>query len=79
MGVVPKPVPREIVCSECGLPWDRHVLATGARTMSLAECVRLLKAELASRPAWTYTGGIGSVTYGPTTYGVINGGLSEAG
>lgn len=76
MGVVPKPVPREIVCSECGLPWDRHVLATGAKTMSLAECVRLLKAELASRPAWTYT----SNTY-PSMggYTIINGGLSEAG
>lgn len=72
--IVPKPVPRDIVCSECGLPWARHELPQGARTMPLSECVRLLKADLASRPQYTYTTG-----NFPSTYNVINGGLSEAG
>lgn len=78
MGIVPKPVPRDVVCSECGLSWAKHELPGGMKTMPLSECVRLLKAELAaSRPQVTYTSGYSYTD--PATYNVINGGLSEAG
>lgn len=43
--MAPQPVPTEVKCSECGLPWDGH-----GDEPTLADCVRLLKAELARRP-----------------------------
>ena len=45
-----KPQPRtvKVVCSECGLDWNRHT----TEAPSLADCVRLLKQELAKRPIW---------------------------
>jgi len=39
--LTPHPVLKEVVCSECGLAWELH-----GEHPSLAECVRLLKAEL---------------------------------
>ncbi len=48
-----KPAPKvvRVVCDTCGLGWEDH------KTASLTECVRLLKAALASRPLMTYTQG----------------------
>lgn len=46
----PQPVSKSIVCSECGLAWDMHKEAT------LAECVRLLRSELAKRPSFSILG-----------------------
>ena len=58
----PVPMPIKIVCSECGLSWEKHEKAT------LSECIRLLRAELARRPQWSYTQTYGirdaTVTYG---------------
>lgn len=41
----PKPVVVTTICSLCGLDWERH----GAEPTT-EDCIRLLKAELASRP-----------------------------
>jgi hypothetical protein len=49
----PQPVGASTVCSECGLAWNLH----GA-TPTLADCVALLRAELARRVFTAY----------PTTY-----------
>lgn len=62
---IPKPVPREVVCSECGLLWDDHVKPKGVREMPLTECIRLLKARPLS-PQWTWTNG-GNGYISPTT------------
>ena len=42
----PKPVPKELVCSECGLDWDED-----APHKSQSDCIEALKAELDSRPS----------------------------
>lgn len=47
---VPSPVPKQMVCSVCGLGWERHK----RRNHTMAECVELLKAELASRPVYNF-------------------------
>jgi hypothetical protein len=45
----PKPIAKQVVCSECALPWDDHT--KGRKTDPTPDvCVRLLKAELAKRP-----------------------------
>jgi hypothetical protein len=45
----PEPVPQNVVCSVCGMQWHQHGDNPGLMT-----CIRLLKAELARRPAtWT--------------------------
>ena len=41
----PKPVIVSQVCSMCGLDWERH-----GEKPTTEDCIRLLKAELASRP-----------------------------
>lgn len=47
----PKPVPKSVVCSECGLPWSKHT--DGRKTDPTPDvCIRLLKLELAKRPAF---------------------------
>lgn len=53
--MTPQPVAKRVECSLCGLDWDKHV-KDGAGDVSPLECVRLLKAELATRP--TYRGPI---------------------
>lgn len=48
---VPKPIPRVVDCSECGLPWDDH-----GKNPTLEDCVNLLKIALAeAREAVTAT------------------------
>lgn len=42
----PKPVAVTTVCSVCGLGWELH-----GEDPTTDDCIRLLKAELASRPA----------------------------
>lgn len=47
----PQPVPKQVICSVCGLAWPEH-----GYTPTLATCVKLLKKELAKRPpmqSWT--------------------------
>ena len=48
----PEPISKHIVCSECGLPWDAHTkrLKSKSATPTHADCIALLKAELAKRP-----------------------------
>lgn len=47
----PKPVAKLVVCSECGLAWDRHT--AGRKTDPTPDvCVGLLKADLAKRPSY---------------------------
>ena len=41
----PKPVVTETICSECGLDWERH-----GDTPTQSDCIRLLKADLATKP-----------------------------
>jgi hypothetical protein len=61
----PKPVSKQVVCSECGLPWDEHT--KGRKTDPTADvCVRLLRAELAKRPRmWSNAASGTAVTYLP--------------
>jgi hypothetical protein len=57
----PEPVPKQLCCSVCGMPWQPHKQRPG-RTKSgaavnvasptLEDCVRVLKAELARRPSY---------------------------
>ncbi len=63
----PQPVPQTVVCSECGLKWELHKKAT------LAECIRLLRAELATRPQMSWTNGslIGSGSATVTTLNAV--------
>ena len=42
----PKPVITHTICSECGLDWERH-----GDTPTQSDCIRLLRADLASRPS----------------------------
>lgn len=44
----PKPVPTDLECSLCGLPWDDHGENPTAET-----CIALLRAELAKVPAYS--------------------------
>lgn len=63
----PKPVTKNTVCSECGLPWEKHNQGQTTEPAlpiapTLEECVRLLKAELARKSAF-----LGHVTSGVGT------------
>ena len=40
----PEPINKHIVCSACGLEWEKH-----GEKPTLEKCVELLKAELATR------------------------------
>jgi hypothetical protein len=77
----PAPVPTLVVCSICGEDWSAHQEVDGE--VSTLECVRLLKAKVAARPAiwrqtypyWytptiTYVGNVSqcSLTTGTTLY-----------
>ena len=79
---VPKPVNVNVVCSECGLPWDSHEENARGK-VTLDECVRLLKLEVSKprpvvlpfptvkpRPVYPWYGG------GPTTGGGYGGGTT---
>lgn len=46
----PKPVVVTTICSECGLAWEAH-----GKNPTTADCIRLLKIELAKRPKTTVT------------------------
>lgn len=46
----PEPTPISVVCTLCGLAWDRHPDKATA-----LDCIDLLKADLASN--WSWTGG----------------------
>ena len=50
----PEPKPTHVVCTVCGLAWDAHESAFPAKgkkpAVTLDDCVRVLKAELAKRP-----------------------------
>lgn len=76
---MPHPVPKDVVCSDCGLSWDAHAKVVDPNAALVpyepvivepSECVRLLKAELARRPYVTYTTSGGLATY--PTLGSIN-------
>lgn len=58
----PKPVPKSVVCSECGLAWNRHT--EGRKTDPTPDvCIRLLKADLAKRPMpWLSNAGYTSIS-----------------
>ena len=43
----PHPIPVDVKCSECGLPWDEY-----GDKPTLEDCVRPLRAELARRPLY---------------------------
>jgi hypothetical protein len=62
----PKPIPQHVVCSECGLAWDKHKSTSLGLASTLEECVRLLKLELATRPQHR-----GGFTSGPI-YGQVS-------
>jgi hypothetical protein len=51
----PEPVPTFVKCSVCELPWaDHEALHPGGQhvdEVSLRDCIKLLKAELAKRPS----------------------------
>lgn len=48
----PSPKAINVVCSECGLSWEKHT--AGRKTAPTADvCIRLLKAELAARPRFS--------------------------
>lgn len=63
----PKPIAKQVVCSECGLSWDAHT--KGRKTDPTPDvCIRLLKAELAKRPMYQWPGGISGTTGAPMTF-----------
>jgi hypothetical protein len=51
MTLTPEPQPTNVVCSACGLPWAKHLTGPRKQKPTLEDCVRVLKAELASRPS----------------------------
>lgn len=60
MPVKPEPIPKQIVCSACGLDWEKHPKRkTGVVE---ADCIKLLRAELARRPVYNWNGQIGGST-----------------
>lgn len=62
----PEPVPQSVICTACGISWDLHKPSRGKVTLS--ECVRLLRAELAKRPITTWTNStVGNVVAFDTT------------
>lgn len=45
----PEPVAKQVVCSQCGLDWDKH-----GDNPTIEKCVEMLKAEVARYGApWT--------------------------
>lgn len=50
----PEPKATEVVCTCCGLDWEKHRQGRPSKNskaaVTNADCVRLLKAELAARP-----------------------------
>jgi hypothetical protein len=50
----PEPKPTAIVCTLCGLGWDRHekLMKTKTEKPTAETCVELLKADLAARPRY---------------------------
>jgi hypothetical protein len=63
----PEPRPTAIVCSLCGLGWDRHekLMKTKAEKPTAETCVELLKADLAKprlQPFVSGTSGYGTYT-----------------
>lgn len=46
----PEPISNHIVCSVCGMNWEKH-----GPEPTLERCVELLKAELKTRPKWQPT------------------------
>jgi hypothetical protein len=52
----PKPIAKHVVCSECGLSWEKHKerMKTSEAEPKPEDCIALLKAELAKRPAFAY-------------------------
>lgn len=46
----PEPKATNVVCTECGLDWEKHLKGPRKKNPTLEDCVRVLKAELAARP-----------------------------
>jgi hypothetical protein len=46
----PEPKATNVVCTECGLDWAKHLAGPRKKTPTHEDCVRVLKAELATRP-----------------------------
>lgn len=49
-----KPISTNVTCDTCGQAWNLHVVAPdskGNEKVDDKECIRVLKAELAKRPA----------------------------
>lgn len=72
----PKPIARNVVCSECGLPWEKHT-ANRKTDPTPDVCIRLLKAALAARPSFagygqTATMGGSSIMKNPHPSGTIS-------
>ena len=63
--LTPAPVAKSTVCSVCGLDWDRHKIAKGAKAPKVDECVQLLKMDLAASASRYRQGYI--LTTGPST------------
>ena len=54
------PVPTKVVCSACGLDWERHeekIKETQQPGVNLETCVLLLVAELAKKPIYRNASG----------------------
>jgi hypothetical protein len=58
----PQPVPKQLVCDLCDLPWEGH-----GDKPTKDDCIRLLKAELRKRPSYTVTNLSPSSTIAQTT------------
>lgn len=46
----PEPKATHVVCTACGLNWDKHLAGPRKKNPTLEDCVRVLKAELGARP-----------------------------
>lgn len=64
----PEPKTVKVVCTVCGLDWDKHT-QTRRADVPLDECVRLLKLELAAARAthWPINTTGGNYSFYPVT------------
>jgi hypothetical protein len=70
----PEPKPTNVVCTVCGLDWKAHeqnsTAAKKRTTVTLEDCVRVLKAELARRPKQNPWVGVSGTGWPPAVYGL---------
>ena len=65
MALKPEPIAKSTVCSVCGLAWERH--AVKGKIVPVEECIRLLKADLATVQRYRWPSSQGFILAGSKT------------